>query len=657
MGCLNEMLLCILLFCELGMASEQPGPVKCILSPQPVSAVSLGPRMFSVNVSSSGDVSSNGTLKFVVIGTKPEYETVIHFVSNFFYSSRAGSGCSEVIGVVGDIDFKTASILHTLASRSNLTLTLVAAVAPSTFLPVTNLALPNLLDLHPLSHYIEAIVSFIDEWKWSRIGMIRDDTLYHQYAAEMLFTKLAGASKTITPNFTVSRSVDILKQVREYGTYIFILCMRTENALLLLEEAQELGYSWPEYAWIVFSIDSDPGTFAGSLKGTFVTRDYSGIETNNLFKTAGVLKFICSNSGSNSLNISLPDMVKFREGKRLSNISVVQLANSPEYELEIAYYDTELKQLNVVHNLSALGNIPRGSTVSLELVYSTVEIAASLVPFTCIVFFVTVILAFYIYFRNEPEIRATSFSVSLCMFLGCYLLFLFVLFVLIGYQPDGFLGFNGDITCKSVLILSGIGVPSLLILAALFVKMLRVYAIFLNPYSYKQKFFSDAYLFLYILLILLPTVLILMLWVTLDPFKNTSITVPKKSHLLLLERCESKHTAIWVGLLVLYTLAVIIAVAILAFRSAEIRYKNFRDTNATNAFAFFYIFTVILGTIYWSFYHNLRLSPSNNTNSFIVLYIIHLIIPLLCQVFLFIPKVYPPIKRHLTKKSKGRLAK
>ena len=521
-----------------------------------------------------------------MIGTKPEYETVIHFVSNFFHSSRAGSGCSEVIGVVGDIDFKTASILHTLA---NFTLTLVAAVAPSSFIPVTNLVIPNLLDIHPLSHYIDAIVSYIDEWKWSRIGLIRDDTLYYQYAAEMLFSKLAGASKTITPNFTVRRGVDILKQVKEYGTYIFVLCMRTEIALLLLNEAQELGYSWPEYAWIVFSVDSDPDTFAGSLEGTFVTRDYSGIETNNIFKTAGVLKFICSNSGSNSLNISLPDMVKFIEGKRLSNISVVQLANSPEHELEIAYYDTELKQLNVVHNLSALGNIPRGSTVILELVYSTVEIAAHLVPFTCIVFFVTAILAFYVYFRNEPEIKATSFSVSLSMFLGCYLLFLFVLFVLIAYQLDGCLGHNGDIICKNVLILSGIGVPSVLILAALFVKMLKVYAIFINPFSYKKKFFSDAFLFLYILLILLPTVLILILWVALDPFMNTYITVPKKSHLLLLDRFESKHTAVWIGLLALYTLAVIIAVAILAFKSSEIRYKNFRDTKATNAFAFFYI--------------------------------------------------------------------
>ena len=170
------------------------------------------------NVSSTGiEIKNDGTLKFVVIDTKPVYETLLHFI-NFFYFNLAGTGCS---GVVGDVDFKTASILHTLASRSNFTLTLVAAVAPSTFLPVTNLALPNLLDI---SHYIETIISFIDEWKWSRIGLIRDDTLYYQHAAEMLHTKLAGANKTITPNLIVSKFGinihQVLKQVGEYGTYI-----------------------------------------------------------------------------------------------------------------------------------------------------------------------------------------------------------------------------------------------------------------------------------------------------------------------------------------------------------------------------------------------------------------------------------------------------
>ena len=63
-----------------------------------------------------------------------------------------------------------------------------------------------------------------------------------------------------------------------------MLSLRRETALSLLKEAHELGYSWPEYAWIVLSIDSDPDTFADYVEGTFVTRAYSGIEMNNYCK-------------------------------------------------------------------------------------------------------------------------------------------------------------------------------------------------------------------------------------------------------------------------------------------------------------------------------------------------------------------------------------
>ena len=150
----------------------------------------------------------------------------------------------------------------------------------------------------------------------------------------------------------------------------------------------------------------------------------------------------------------MASIVKFREGKRLSNISVVQLVNSSENKLEIVYYEPELKQLNVIHNLSASGNIPHGTTVILEFVDSTARIATILVAFTSIVVFVTTILACYIYFHNEPEIKATSVSVSLSMFLGCYLELLFVPFLLIDAQPDGFLGHNGgSLTCNILVIL------------------------------------------------------------------------------------------------------------------------------------------------------------------------------------------------------------
>ena len=42
----------------------------------------------------------------------------------------------------------------------------------------------------------------------------------------------------------------------------------------------------------------------------------------------------------------MASIVRFREGKRLYNISVVQLVNSSENELEIVYCDPELHALD-----------------------------------------------------------------------------------------------------------------------------------------------------------------------------------------------------------------------------------------------------------------------------------------------------------------------
>lgn len=116
------------------------------------------------------------------------YNTVIRFISDMYY--RDGNVCTEIIGVVGELDYQTASIIHTLANRSNLSTTLVASSTPPNSLPVSNLELPNVLDMNPLQHYIDAVASFVDELNWTRIGLISDDTYYHLFAAEMLQKKL-----------------------------------------------------------------------------------------------------------------------------------------------------------------------------------------------------------------------------------------------------------------------------------------------------------------------------------------------------------------------------------------------------------------------------------------------------------------------------------
>lgn len=149
------------------------------------------------------------------------------------------------------------------------------------------------------------------------------------------------------------------------------------------------------------------------------------------------------------------------------------------------------------------------------------------------------------------------------MFLGCYLLLLLtpVLLVVSRSQraPKVFLPEN--ITCNIIAWLSILGISPSLILATLFVKMLRVYSIFVDPFSYRKKFYSNYALLLYITLIVSPNVLVLLLWSTIDPLNSHEIEIPTKSEIVIIEiDCLSNHTLIWLVILVLYMLTLIIAV-------------------------------------------------------------------------------------------------
>ena len=181
--------------------------------------------------------------------------------------------------------------------------------------------------------------------------------------------------------------------------------------------------------------------------------------------------------------------------------------------------------------------------------------------------------------------------------------------------------------------------------------MLRVYIIFLKPLSFKRKLLSNPALFVYVVLILLPQVLILLLWTAIDKFTSAKSTFIVNNRLIDRYDCQSEYTFIWVVLLLFYLLLIITIMIILAFKSSKIRYKIFQDTKATNAFTFLAVFITIIGLTFWLFFRSLsgEHSYSSIEMVFYTLCIPHALIAFLCPTFLFLPKVYLPLKRHLYK--------
>ena len=631
---------------------------QCILVPLPSSLQ----RYHLLNNSENTEVAIKN---FIV--KKVQYSTSLHYIIPHISPSsqdqvniNSATNCSEVVGVIGDVDSKTAGIIHTVAKRSILNITLVSAVTPTTFLPLVNVNLPTVLDMNPLIHYIHALIGFTNQLNWTRVGLISDGTYYYETAAELLQKLMSQSGKPLVPYIRMKKN-SILQQVfqtiQEYETRIIIISMNRLAACSLLEEARKMNFNWPSYGWLILDSESGIGIQSTcNVERVIMVKDFS-VKMNSTGKTDqkiassilldSIFAVTLASQGMQISNASFEGstgLVQFRSGNRLNNISVVQVRNGSE--LEIARYVSDTQWLELIENILE-PDAPRGSVLIIRNENSTIHnVLFGMLTFF-VAAFVTVIFVLYLLFRNEPEIKATSVPISISMFLGCYLLLSYTPVLLVKAYPDSRVAVPHAATCHFIAWLGGTGIPFPLILATILAKMLRVYAIIQRPLSYKKKLFTNYMLLLYIILMLFPTVLILTLWSSIDPLILVMSKIPTKQGLQILELCLSTHTTIWLIIPYVYTAILIAAVVVVGIKSSSIRYIHFKDTNATNSFVLIAIAAAIMGNLYGYLFVILQLSGENRVASEMCLSLSSLGIIISCQAFLFLPKVYFPVKRWL----------
>ena len=212
--------------------------------------------------------------------------------------------------------------------------------------------------------------------------------------------------------------------------------------------------------------------------------------------------------------------------------------------------------------------------------------------------------------------------------------------VLIGTLPLR-LGFT-DIHCHLITWLGLVGIPCPFIEATVFAKMLRIYVLFSDPLTIKKKLFTDPFLFLYILLLTTPNFIILLLWSSTDPYTPTELEFPQQNFVRVQFRCLSEYTSFWLSAIFIDYCILSAALVYLALKTSKIRYKHFQDAKATNAFVYLSQFFIVVYAIYRYYFRD----------SFFITILIrcaaYTILISLCQILLFIPKVYPPLRRKLT---------
>ena len=235
--------------------------------------------------------------------------------------------------------------------------------------------------------------------------------------------------------------------------------------------------------------------------------------------------------------------------------------------------------------------------------------------------------------------KSTAVSLSLLMFIGCYLLVVYIVIVLVGEYLDF------DLCLAS---LSGLSICVTLILATVLVKMLRVYRVFtLHGYERPSIFLYNCALFVYALLIIVPKICIFILWSSIDTYRRKDFNFIDSSGLSVVRRqCSSKHTLVWTMLFVVYDIALSVAVVSIAIKTRRVRFARFKDTKKVNLMVFLVLFVIVSAWLYW---YNIMFTATGlyHLISTYILYAGSITIAFICQFTLFVPKVWTPLCNRL----------
>lgn len=156
----------------------------------------------------------------------------------------------------------------------------------------------------------------------------------------------------------------------------------------------------------------------------------------------------------------------------------------------------------------------------------------------------TVMLVLFLYFRNEPAVKATSVSLSMLIFIGCYLLVLHTYLLNSTLLPSLYKQSDELRNCMCTLrtFLNGVGFPIALILSTLLVKLLRVYRLFSLKTRVSKFTTSNLALAGYVLLLTSPNAFISLLWATVDPYTSTVLFSIRNGSLHISVLCVSIGT-------------------------------------------------------------------------------------------------------------------
>ena len=559
--------------------------------------------------------------------------------------------------------------------------------------------------------YAEALTQFMTHTGWTKIGVVYTQTsdAYYLETAEQVIKTVAEKGLTVF-SAEVNQQTNVhcvLRNLEYSGIKIVYIILPPSETSLLICLAYDFDLRWPEYGWIVPDIslqdilsvhnssscnkESTHGIF--SFKNNYTNevdrKDYEAMEelfpsTSNRSINRNIYASVIYDSmwalalSLNQSHAQVPDyyfqtrtqqLIIQRNitqiiGRELANVSFhgklgqVSFDSHHQIQASISIYQT----LSGEHHLLGLYN-PQENVTHFED-YSSSQIPSDeldtkyiLLPVILAVLLLmgvvvcTILtlasMVLFVYYRNEPEIKASSYHISIFLFIACYAVCAGTLSHVIYSSIYGDDMFARNVHCCAST--SSISLGFNLVFTTLLVRTLRVYRIFTYMGTLRREC-TDLSLSLLILLILLGNVIILVIWAAVDlhVLKDIETYHPegRPPYYEIVQHCNSDHSGVWLTLTFLYTGCIIVLLAVVSFKARKIHHKNFKDTKKVNALIFTYIIAICIVSTLWSL---LRIVGDPIASKSIIA-IGYLLIPLGCSVYLLLPKALPPLHRSLKKR-------
>ena len=433
-------------------------------------------------------VTANGGL-IISSNDEPFSGNMLEIMANLTLKNRC------ILGIAGLFHPSTLLILQTFQ---------VPIVSLVQFGKIPNL--PSVLHVTASSSVlVQSLSAFVAVINQTRIGVISEsDHLYYSHISNVLIAK-ANVSLFIDVSPSHGKSLSgIGDRIEKSNVHVIFLSARPSIASSVLLQACQDGLQWPHYAWILhghyledlLQFEHSNNTECSEsdiFKGIILlqlTRKPPNFDLNvsNELRPANPFSFV--------LHDAIWTLALLADNRSSSPGPIMYGAPQMQhdfFEHSIAHSDVYIYQ---VFNLTAsIVGVYSGSSNELSNVnigtfikYGLITIPNSPSPFVmalpALTFITnTLLLVLYICFRKHPDIKSTNVTLSLLIFIGCYLLISHsvVLFVHVSAIVE---------VCMLLQWLSSSSFPFSLVLATVLLKMLQVYHIFTLRSRLRQTLYT-----------------------------------------------------------------------------------------------------------------------------------------------------------------------